>query len=55
MDVHPWLGIIIIAALTIIAYFLELAKASFENLSYNTLEKMADDDEEDAEHSMLIF
>ena len=49
MDGHPWLGITIIAALTIIAYFLELAKASFENLSYNTLEKTADDDEEDAD------
>ena len=51
MDGHPWLGIIIIAALTIIAYFLELAKAAFENLSYNTLEKTADDDEEDPEHA----
>ena len=53
MDGHPWLGIIIIAALTIIAYFLELAKAAFENLSYNTLEKMADDDEEDPEHAAI--
>ncbi len=51
MDGHPWLGIIIIAALTIIVYFLELAKAAFENISYNTLEKMADDDEENAENA----
>ena len=47
MDGHPWLGILIIAVLTIIAYLLELAKASFENLSYNTLEKMADGEEQE--------
>lgn len=50
MDGHPWLGLIIIAAVTLTDFFLELAKAAFENVSSKTLEKLADD-EENAESS----
>lgn len=51
MDQHPWLGVIIIFALTVIAYFLELAKAAFENVNDATLEKLADDEEDNPEQA----
>lgn len=49
MDQHPWFGVIIVIALTVIAYLLELAKAAFENVNDATLEKLTDDEEDNPE------
>ncbi len=53
MDGHPWVGMIIIAALTILDYFLELSKAAYENMSNTTLEKLADDEDENPETAAI--
>lgn len=53
MEQHPWLGVMIIVALTIIAYLLELAKAAFENVNDATLEKLADDTENDPQTAAM--
>ena len=46
MDGHPYIGIIIIFAFTVIVFFVSLAKAAFKDISEPYLEKLADDDEE---------
>ncbi|MBO4414703.1 MAG: HlyC/CorC family transporter [Lachnospiraceae bacterium] len=46
MESHPYIGIIIIIAFTLIDFFVSLAKAAFKDISETYLEKLADDDEE---------
>ncbi|MCR5330624.1 MAG: hypothetical protein K6E62_05495 [Lachnospiraceae bacterium] len=45
MDNHPYLGILIIFAFTLIDFFVSLAKAAFKDVSEPYLEKLADEDE----------
>ena len=47
MDNHPYLGILIILAFTLIDFFVSLAKAAFKDVSEPYLEKLADEDEDD--------
>jgi len=49
MENHPYIGILIIIAFTLIDYFVSLAKAAFKDISEPLLEKLADDDEENPE------
>ena len=46
MENHPYIGILIIIAFTLIDYFVSLAKAAFKDISEPLLEKLADDDDE---------
>ncbi len=46
MDNHPYLGLLIIFAFTLIDFFVSLAKAAFKEVSEPYLEKLADDEDD---------
>ena len=52
MENHPYLGVLIIVAFTIIDFFVSLAKAAFKDISEPLLEKIADEDEENPSKAM---